>query len=81
MTDDLETLYQRSEAGIRWLVAHDEVGAFHLWYTARIAPGTPMPAQSAEVQQGYREYYEARELWERIESRIKAVERKQGATK
>jgi hypothetical protein len=81
MTDDLETLYQRSEAGIRWLTEHDETGAFHLWYTSRIAPGTPMPAQPPEVQSAYREYHEARELWERIESRIKTVERQQGAAK
>lgn len=81
MTDDLETLYQRSEAGIRWLSEHDPDGAFHLWYTARIVPGSPMPAQGEEVQSAYREYHQARDLWERIESRIKAVERQQGAAK
>jgi hypothetical protein len=79
MTDDLETLYQRSEAGIRWLSTHDPDGAFHLWYTARIVPGVPMPAQPSEVQTAYAEYHQARDLWERIETRIKAIEKKLGA--
>jgi hypothetical protein len=37
-----------------------------------------MPAQSSEVQTAYAEYHQARELWERIETRIKVVEKKQG---
>lgn len=78
MTDDLETLWRRSEEGIRWLTAHDPDSSFHLWYEARIVPGTPMPAQTDERQAEYREYYRARDLWEKIETRIKNVEMQQG---
>jgi hypothetical protein len=80
MTDDLDTLYQRSEAGIRWLSAHDDGGAFHLWYTARISPVVKLPSVSDERLAAYAEYHHARELWERIESRIKTVEQREAAT-
>lgn len=76
MQEDLDSLYRRSEAGIRWLSEHDPDGSFHLWYEARIVPGAPMPAQSDERQAAYREYHHARDLWERIEARIKSIEAK-----
>ena len=76
MADDLDTLYRRSEDGIRWLKEHDPDSSFHLWYEARIVPGAPMPAQSEERMAGYREYHHARDLWERIEARIRTIEAK-----
>jgi len=68
---------ERVEKGIRWLTEHDPDGAFHLWFIARITPGTPMPAQPVERQQEYRTYYKAREQWERLWNAMVAAEGKQ----
>ena len=56
----------RVEKGIRWLTAHDPGGVFHLWYTAKILPGQPMPAQPIERQEEYKAYCKARDQFERI---------------
>jgi hypothetical protein len=56
----------RVENGIRWLTEHDPHGAYHLWYTAKIMPGAPMPAQPIEVQEEYKVYVKARDQFERI---------------
>lgn len=57
---------ERVEKGIVWLTQHDPTGAFHLWYTAGISPGSPMPAQDETTREAYREYHKAREQWERL---------------
>lgn len=78
MDDDLDTLYRRSEAGIAWLKEHDPDSSFHLWFQSNITPGAPMPAVSEERVLAYREYHQARVLWERIEKRINEIEKKRG---
>lgn len=64
----LPELAERLERGARWLDQHDPEGRFHIWFTSRIPPGSPMPAQPPEVQQAYREYHAARTLWERLDA-------------
>lgn len=62
----MTVLAERVANGIGWLTEHDPTGAFHLWFEGGLLPGTPMPAQSEEVQEAYREYYKARVTWERL---------------
>lgn len=61
---DLEKLQERVANGIEWLTAHDPTGAFHLWFSAKILPGTRKPAQPPEREIEYAAYYKARQQWE-----------------
>lgn len=69
--NDLEKLYERIEKGIAWCVEHDPTGRFHLWYTAKILPATPKPAQDEQSKADYAEYYKGRlafeQLWRAME--------------
>lgn len=67
---------ERVEKGIVWLTAHDPTGAFHLWYTSKIAPSTAMPAQDEATREAYREYHKAREQWEKLWNAMVAEEQK-----
>ena len=60
------SIAERVEKGINWLTEHDPTGAFHLWFTSKITPYSPMPAQTPERIAQYRTYYAARVLWERL---------------
>jgi len=61
----------RVENGIRWLTDHDPDGAYHLWFSANIAPGAKMPAQPVEKREGYKVYFKARvqfeKLWDKLQ--------------
>jgi hypothetical protein len=71
---DRETLERRVEAGIRWLVEHDDGGAYHLWYKAGINPAIMSKSVSDERKKQYREYWEARNLWEKLDKRLAAMD-------
>lgn len=77
--DELATLHERVERGMAWLTEHDPTGAFHLWFTAKLHPSSPMPAQDDVRRAEYRAYYEARRLWERLWARMERMERRQEA--
>jgi len=70
---DKATLEQRVEAGIRWLTEHDDGGAFHLWYKAGINPAIMSSSVSEERRRAYREYWQARNLWEKLDRRLEAM--------
>ncbi|HEY6058730.1 MAG TPA: hypothetical protein VIV06_11895 [Candidatus Limnocylindrales bacterium] len=70
----LYALQVRCGNGVSWLVEHDPSGRFHLWFTAGILPGQPMPAQPPEVQTEYRTYHRARQTWERLERELARME-------
>jgi hypothetical protein len=70
MTQSIDELEARWVAGVEWLTAHDESGAFHFWYTAGIRPEHKKPVQSDERSRAYKVYYDARELWERLDRRL-----------
>lgn len=72
--DELAKLRKRVADGIEWLSSHDQEGAFHFWYTSGILPGHPKPAQSPERQAEYRAYYDARRLWERLDTQLAKVD-------
>lgn len=74
MSDDLQQLQQRVEKGIRWLTDNDPDGAFHLWYTAGLTKFSPMPAQNEDTLARWRTYYDARELWEKLDNRVRKLE-------
>jgi hypothetical protein len=67
MAETLDELGLRLEKGIRWLDANDPGGRFHIWFTSRIPPGSPMPAQDDATKKAYAEYHAARTLWERLD--------------
>ncbi len=73
----LEELYRRVANGIVWLQEHDPTGRFHLWYTARLTPASPMPAQDEASKEEWRTYYSARvqfeKLWAAMEREEKRV--------
>ena len=73
MALDKATLEQRVEAGIRWLTEHDDGGAFHLWYKAGINPAIMSSSVSEERRRAYREYWQARNLWEKLDRRLEAM--------
>jgi len=70
---DKATLEQRVEAGIRWLTEHDDGGAFNLWYKAGINPAIMSSSVSEERRRAYREYWQARNLWEKLDRRLEAM--------
>jgi hypothetical protein len=72
----MSTIAERVANGITWLTEHDELGAFHFWFESGIIPGSsPMPAQTPERIEAYREYYKARVTWERLWKAMEAEER------
>lgn len=66
------SLEERVGNGMVWLTDHDPTGRFHLWFTARILPGTPMPTQTEQSVEDYRTYYKARQQWERLFAAMEA---------
>lgn len=81
MTDEMTAeqigqLQLRVAHGIEWLVAHDPGSVFHLWFTAGLTPASEMPGQGEEVKGRWKDYYEKRVLWERLERKLAAVERR-----
>ncbi len=71
---ELEQVQARVEKGIEWLTEHDPLGRFHFWFTAGILPSSPMPRQDEESKRAYRDYYEARRLWERLWNQMVRLE-------
>jgi len=71
---DIEELRIRVEKGIEWLVAHDPGGAFNLWWTAKLAPNSPMPAQTPERIADWREYHKQRGRWERMSADLGRID-------
>ena len=74
----MTALEDRVAKGIEWLTEHDPTGGFHLWFVARILPGTPMPAQTPERQAEYRMYYKARQQWEALYAAMVRAEKAAG---
>lgn len=72
--DEVERLQQRVANGITWLVEHDPLGRFHLWFTAKLTPYSVMPAKNEEEKAAYREYYNARVAWERLDKELARVD-------
>jgi hypothetical protein len=63
-------LAAKVERGMEWLSAHDHNGAFHLWFTSRITPSTPLPAQDEGRREEYAAYYKQRQIWEALWSEM-----------
>lgn len=76
---ELAAIYTRVESGITWLTERDPDGAFHVWFTSRIGPRAPMPAQSEARRAAYAEYHEARVLFERLWKKMVALEEREAA--
>lgn len=74
MTDELVRLQERVAAGIVWLDNHDPKGVFHGWFTAGLTPISPMPAQDDETRERFREYYAARQTFERLDRECARLE-------
>ena len=77
MTEEqLTALQVRVQKGIEWMLEHDPTSAFHAWFTAGLTKTSPMPAQDDETQERWRAYYDARVLWEMLERKLAAAERR-----
>ncbi len=78
---NMRTLWNRVEAGIRWVDAHSgSLGQHHLWFEARILPDSRMPSKTPEERAAYKEYYRQRLLFERLWLQMEAMEKKLNLT-
>lgn len=74
---ELDEIEQRVVAGIEWLDKADPTGGFHFRWLAGIRPGAPVGASvPADTIDRYRDYYQARELFEQLWKRLMRAERK-----
>lgn len=76
MTDvpEVEKLRERVEKGINWLIEHDRSGAFHHWFSAGLTTLSPMPAQSPEAIEAWREYHHQRVRWEALSKQLGRID-------
>ena len=80
MADEtIDELEERVAKGIAWLTDHDQSGAFHFWYESGIKPRDQKPSQPEDRVHAYEEYYNARDLWERLWKRFQRLT-KEGAS-
>lgn len=69
----IDEVEDRIAKGITWLTDHDQSGAFHFWYESGIKPRDQKPSQPEERVRLYEEYYNARELWEKLWRRLQRM--------
>lgn len=70
----VEQLRGRVAAGIEWLVAHDDSGAFHHWFVAGLTALSPMPAQSGDRIEAWKEYVRQRRRWEQMSKDLERLD-------
>lgn len=73
------SLEQRVAKGIEWLTEHDPSGSFHLWFTWRLTPRSPMPAQSEDRRAEWTHYYRQRAIWEQLDAECRRLDKEEAA--
>jgi len=74
VSEQVEQLRGRVASGIEWLIDHDDSGAFHHWFTAGLTSLSPMPAQTDERREAWKEYFKQRRRWEQMSSDLERID-------
>lgn len=80
MSMTFEELETRVVNGMAWLAAHDQNGAFHLWFQSGLTAHTPLPAQGEAVREEWQRYYKQRLIWEQLDAQLLAMEAQRART-
>jgi hypothetical protein len=72
---ELTKIHERVAKGVEWLMAHDPLGVYHLWFESGISPHQKMPSPPSETSQAeYAEYCQRRTLFEQLWTRMEKLE-------
>jgi hypothetical protein len=73
---EIEALSVRVGNGLSWLAEHDPHGSFYAWWQAGLTPQSRLPAHEAtpEVVEQWREWYNAKLVWDKLDRALAAEE-------
>jgi hypothetical protein len=73
---ELAALYIRWQNGFDWIVEHDPDGSMYYWVKSGLTPSSPMPGQAEARREAWAAFYKAFRLWEALDQRVLALERR-----